>query len=664
MMAEILLGLISLLVLVVSSGVLGNLLWRLVGFGKSRFLICEITLGLGLISYLFLGLAALGLLQFRIVVILLVLICFFSLRTHKEFYQFMISGSELKSLFGEIKTLSRFQKLCWGFVACFLIMALIEALAPATTADSLTYHLRIPYDYVENSGLIYSPFQPFNMPHLVQNLICLPFLFGAGEVGAHFIYFLFCILLIVAIFEFSNQHFSKNTALLAIILIISTPMFSYTRVSGMVEIALSTVSTMSLWAMFKAIDDKTEMKRWLLVAGFFIGMACGIKYYGLFLGVTIFVLILFSFMRASGLKVAIGSATIFVIGASVFGFPFYLKNFLITGNPIFPAFFEFFGGLDWSMEMKQMATLHFDSYKRLAGSSVWDFIMSPWNLTMDGERFLAGRSGYGFIYLAFLPLLLMRLVQSISVAGFRSMIPGRSSINILAWFVISFWLLWFVLAFHRGRHLMPVFVILSIVTAEVVLFYFNRYRSSLSNIIIRYSVSIVLSIGLIFQTFVAVYFTKNFLPVAVGYEKREAFLKRIRPMWEDYNEANQILPKNAKVLNLFGNRQYYLKRDQFYPSPYFQGWVDWINIKDVHEYRTLLKDAGFTHVIGSSYKKSVSIDQVKLPTVQNIKRFHDLNSQLIELYTRKIYQRSRSIPLSRTLPLETNTKTFALYELI
>ena len=351
-------------------------------------------------------------------------------------------------------------------------MALIEALAPATAEDTLMYHFRIPYDYVINSSLIYSPFHPYNMPHLMQILVTFPFMIGAGDIGAHLIFFSFCIFLICVIYRFVTEYFDNEKALLAIILFISTPMFSYTKVSGMVEVGLSTVILLCLWSLVKSLNDSVNPKEWLFVTGIFAGIACGIKYYGLFLLIIVPLIIVSSYKKLKlNFNLLFLYIFTFIAGAIAFGFPFYLKNFLMTGNPLYPAFFDLFGGKDWSKEMQFISSMHFDKFKNFGGDSFIDLIISPWLITMEGEKFLSGKNGYGFIFITLLPLFFLHILSKIRDEGFYEILPNNKVINIIVWFAIFYWVLWFYFALQRGRHLMPVFVLLSIISADIVIPY-------------------------------------------------------------------------------------------------------------------------------------------------------------------------------------------------
>ena len=187
----------------------------------------------------------------------------------------------------------------------------------------------------------------------------------------------------------------------------------------------------------------------------------------------------------------------------------------------------------------------------------------------------------------------------------------------------------------------------------------------LSQMILQKSLFLLLIVGISFQILIATYFTYTFVPVAFGFETKEDFLSKIRPTWIDYRNVNKLLDENSKVLHLVGDRQYYLKHNQFYPSPYFQGFIDWTKIHDVKVYREKLKEAGFTHIIAKGdYGIGIDIINKEDDGIKNILKFQNLNGMLIKTYTKKLYSSNRVVPKSRTIPLGNKQVNFILYELL
>ena len=512
----IFLPLVSTFLIIASAFPLGSLTWVCLFKSYKSSFVFELCIGLGLLSYLLLACSSLGMLNQVTVLMILIPLSVISL-IFKSRHMLKTVDSIKKSFF---QINSSWEKITCLIILLLLIFAVIEALSPTTTEDTLSYHFRIPYDYVVNQGLVYSPFVPFNTPHLTQMLVTVPFLLGAGDVGGHFVYLIFLILFTAVLYNFSKQFFNRQVGLLAALLILSTAMISYIKISGRVEVALTTMILLGIWSMLNGLNGHgTKRCRWIFASGMFMGIACGIKYYGLFAAAVALLLSGIIFYRQSTWSSMLKLVTSFSLGVFLFGSPFYIKNLIMTGNPLFPTLFDFFGGRDWSTELAHLAKTHFDAYKRPAGEGFMNFLLSPWRLTVDGEPFIAGRTGYGFIFLALFPILLWSLICKVKKSGMSALIPNCSSMSVITWFVILLWILWFTFAFQRGRHLLPVFTMLSMLTGRAVLACLMCKKNGAGFVLIKYCCTVILVGGISFQVLISVYFTKTFIPVALGYEK-------------------------------------------------------------------------------------------------------------------------------------------------
>ena len=246
---------------------------------------------------------------------------------------------------------------------------------------------------------------------------------------------------------------------------------------------------------------------------------------------------------------------------------------------------------------------------------------------------------------------------------FKTFIPKSDPLYLFTWLIIFGWVFWFIFSFHRGRHLFIIFVILSIYIALIlnnkIIFKTRLFNSKFFKVMVY----ILFSISSAFHLSISIFYNFNYLPVAVGIINKDTFLDKIRPSWKHYKFVNNFLKKEDKVLHLFGHRQFYLKKDQFYPSPYFQGWIDWTKLNKVDDYYNLLKKSGFTHVIGRDIKSYHTKLDIKDSKIQNIISFNRLNFELLKKFGTIIYNKEINIPNSRTFIDFKIEKRFVLYKL-
>jgi hypothetical protein len=631
-----------------SSIFLGNLLFVTSSFKTRPNLLFVLALGSAMLAYWLLLLASIALLEKQYIVLSLGI---FSLAGFYQFTKNYLINLRLRDEISKFKALMNGDKLFISIIILILLFSLLEALAPTTTEDTTSYHFRIPYDYVISRSLFYSPSLLYNMPHLTEVLVTLPFVFEISDVGAQIFYFYWAILFTCALIYLGKEIIGLKAALLATLLITSTPMFTYIKTSGMVEIALSAFILLSLLALCNAFKDIKFDIKWILISGCCAGAACSVKYYGLLWSVALISGLFFHIFYKNITKKLLILLT-FIFGVILFGFPFYLKNFLFTGDPLYPKLYFLLGGINWSHEMSEALDLYSNYDKKPGGNTITDLILIPWKLTIDGEQYLNGKTGYGLVYLLFTPMLfIMWFFKKNGTYNRHSSTP----ISIFWIFIILSIILWFYFALHRGRHLFPMYAILSLFIAEAYLLLKTqlnlRFLRKLTCRIYQFVFifSIVLNLG------ISIFFNVRFFDVALARESSTIYLQREKTEALIYEQINKKLSKNSKVLHLFGTNQYFLRAEQFYPSPFFQGWIDWTNENDLQAYYKKLKDDGFTHIIAPPaqilLERNTKISQ---EVYKNIVNYNFLNARLIQAYGKLIdehkflRQKSRSLPLGET----------------
>ena len=342
---------------------MGSIVWNLLGISSPWHMVLKLVLGIGLFGYLTLGLASLGLLSKVTFVLVSVASLIYFLNTYGTI---LVEGKFIKKLKGWCSNNMAF---CALFGVLFFLM-MTESLAPVTTEDSLNYHFRIPFDYAKNNGLIYSAYQPFNWPQLAEILVSWLFLFYKTDIGAHFVFLLYSSLFIVVFYGFSKSVLlNKKHALLSVLLLATTPMFFFVKISGRVEVLLALFVVASFWCLLTGLqlDKESSRRSWFFLSGALIGCACGVKYYGVLAATLLFIIALSVQWTEILKKKAYAPMLLFCVGAVIFSVPFYLKSIVYTGNPVYPALFDFFGGRDWSNAMATASEVYFNDHKKTGG---------------------------------------------------------------------------------------------------------------------------------------------------------------------------------------------------------------------------------------------------------------------------------------------------------
>lgn len=245
--------------------------------------------------------------------------------------------------------------------------------------DTLVYHLTLPEEYLRAGRLVFVPEIMFwGMPQLTEMLYLLAIALGGPPAALTFSWILSLVTLLGMI-RWLTQRFGQTAAWVG-----GASMMAGFTISG--SISWGYVEWMLIlyglcWLISLEEWVSTRRESWIWLAAGLAGMSLGIKY-------TAGLLALIQVLLVAGWKeqqlqdrfrLTLGGGLIIVLVSS----PWWIKNFLFTGNPFYPLLFE----TPW------MDALRLDFYQTVPPShSLWDTILLPWYVTMWGVDGLKGPS--------------------------------------------------------------------------------------------------------------------------------------------------------------------------------------------------------------------------------------------------------------------------------
>ncbi|MGQ9592736.1 MAG: hypothetical protein ACUVYA_20860, partial [Planctomycetota bacterium] len=145
---------------------------------------------------------------------------------------------------------------------------------------------------------------------------------------------------------------------------------------------------------------------WLLFAAAFAGVAAGCKYTAGFQGILLLAAVVFE-RRKDGLRACASSSAAVASGVGLLAAPWLVRNLALTGNPVYPFFYDVFGGKSWDAERAHVLSLFLSEWGK--GDGLWDTLVLPWRLTVSGRFF--SQEGFdgviGPVFLAGVPFLLL-----------------------------------------------------------------------------------------------------------------------------------------------------------------------------------------------------------------------------------------------------------------
>ncbi|MDM8542089.1 glycosyltransferase family 39 protein [Desulfococcaceae bacterium HSG9] len=590
------------------------------------------SLGCAILSYSIFLLAALQLLYFIIIYILMgvfvvvALVGWLNLSQFRPKWQINAIGAEHLNL-----PPPSFQDRCFGVIlsvcilACFLLV-----LTPAISNDALTYHLAIPKLFLKHHGFYFIQGNLFAQYPLNSDMLFLIGLTLQGDILAKGIHFVFALFLLAGMYHFSKCYFPRNTFIILPLLIFFTiPSVFINAHTAYTDVMMAFYTFLTVWAYLNWLHR--EQTVWLGVCGVLTGMAIATKYAGLLMLLIGCLGVLWGGRHhRMAYRKAFRLLLIYIALVLLIGCPFYIKNWIMAGNPLYPFFFNMFGGKGWSIEQAR----YFDYFHHNLGMGrgLKDYLLLPWNLSFHAEINSARFDGIlGPVFILTLPfaISLRKIPQSIKI------------ITVYCIFTFIFW----ASAVQQIRYLIPIFPFLAIMVGYLL----NDYQKKA---VIFTFLILSVSFSLTFNGF---YIIKNFNKikpsgVISGAENRDAFLARMIPSYTMFRYLNRTLPGDSKIFFIYMKNIGYLCDRSYYSDSMFESYTIQKILSrttTLAEMHRTLKARGFTHIL---YDINYVFRNLSTFSKNEKERFADFQEKYLSL-VKTTKQRYYLYKLSDNLPV-------------
>ena len=413
-----------------------------------------------------------------------------------------------------IRTWRPWELALGALLITYAVLGAVATSAPISSPDALLYHAADPARFVE-AGRIFevpansSSYEPFS----VQMLVLDGFLLWDSVQGA-FAPFLLALVATAAVAGAGERVAGRTVALLAAAVFFAQPLMLWEATSTFIESGLAFAVALAGWNLLRFARHGEGAA--LVVAGVFAGGAAGMKYLGL---IGVFAL---AVTAAIALRRQVTGARVlaFAAPALLVALPWYVKNAILTGNPVYP---HLFGGLNPSAAAELDATMAQFGH----GRSLADLLLLPVRLLADGQAFDGGEF-LSPLVVAFAPLALL--------------VPGRWRIRVAAAAGIAVYVLAWFLATQQARFLVPLLPALALLAALGILALAHRRRLG------RVVAAGVTAAALVAGLGISVVYAAQFAPVAAGRESEEEFLSRKVSLYDGVDWLNHRLGQHDKVL--------------------------------------------------------------------------------------------------------------------
>lgn len=291
---------------------------------------------------------------------------------------------------------SAFGRVLGGISAVLFLVALSTTLAPPLQFDSLTYHFTLPHAYLEAGKIRFLPWHVMSgMPQNVEMLHTWAIALGGNEAAAALVW-LIGLVACTGLLGYLHQRWDARAAWVGLAALLAGFTPAKLLTGGYVDWAIF------LWGLGGLIllDEwrTSGSPRSLWLAGIFTGFAIGSKYTAGVLALAgAAALAWHCWQRRAAF---IPALLRFGAAATLTALPWFVKNIITTGNPVFPFFFP----------SPQMSAVRLSVYQSLPPWGDWmDIVFLPLRATLlgldsgDGYMFSAGGLLLGLGLLALLP---------------------------------------------------------------------------------------------------------------------------------------------------------------------------------------------------------------------------------------------------------------------
>lgn len=334
-------------------------------------------------------------------------------------------------------------------IAALLVVPLVNALAPSDTMDwdSLAYHFAVPKLWIEAGRMEYIPFiHHSNFPFAVENLFAWGLQWG-GEPGAKGFTLGFLVFGLMVVFGLARRLFGPTYAGWAAVALAGVPVVLWETGSGYIDVAHGLFAGLGMVYLAQAASAEEGRREDWLLGGLLLGLAMATKYTGLqtaiAAGAVVSILLVRRKEQKRWLGLSLAAALAFLVGA-----PWYVRNGVETGNPVYPFFYERFGGADWDAwraEIYRNEQQTFGVGRTERGRDPARFAAAVLGLAYqpgryvnpgqtDGRGFPMGAVGAGIVFVGLLGLARILRIAPNAAEG---PILGMIGISLVMWFFLS-----------------------------------------------------------------------------------------------------------------------------------------------------------------------------------------------------------------------------------
>lgn len=234
---------------------------------------------------------------------------------------------------GFVKKLNQIKinKFIFFWLALFIFLTLVNLINPEIREDQ--YHVDLPKIYLEHHTIMIPPKEGLRVSAspLLSEMTYLVGIFLWTNESARYIHFIFYILVLLTLIEFSKLN-NYKFSIYAPLLFATAPVVIHETSSMYVDFQWIFFFLLSILVL---IYNKKNTYSTIALSGLLLGGMLATKLWTI---VFIPVSILFILIITNKTRTKLQHATLFIVTCSLIPSIWFLRSFLLTGTPLYPAF--------------------------------------------------------------------------------------------------------------------------------------------------------------------------------------------------------------------------------------------------------------------------------------------------------------------------------------